>query len=76
MNSSSDDENSEMEIRDDGSWMKLRHKKERNRDPNSPTEFNRNKKLSSIITTTMDSTHMIKIRTYNINFLFESLPKM
>ncbi|XP_045462412.1 uncharacterized protein LOC123672365 [Harmonia axyridis] len=44
MNSSSDGEYSEMEIEDNGEWRKVRHKRNRNRDPNSPTQLNPNKK--------------------------------
>ncbi|XP_044745150.1 uncharacterized protein LOC123307014 [Coccinella septempunctata] len=38
MNSSSGGEYTEMEIEDDGQWKKVRHKRKRSKNPNSPTQ--------------------------------------
>lgn len=74
MNSSSDGEYSEMEIEDNGEWKKVRSKRKRNRDPNSPTTLNPNKRLSTSASQSSqtriefpliaDKTHMSSRRNY------------
>lgn len=40
MNNSSDGEYSEMELENNDVWRKMRHKRKRTVDPNSPTQLN------------------------------------